>query len=87
MASPPNGVYFPSLDECLKGNKLVLYVHSSTQHSAAHPSTAYRSPSPTQPVRAIRGSRDADIDNSIDPGDWSPQLSKMPPPIASPASV
>ncbi|KAI7780137.1 hypothetical protein LA080_016326 [Diaporthe eres] len=24
MASPPNGVYFPSLDECLKGNKLVL---------------------------------------------------------------
>ncbi|KAJ0118320.1 hypothetical protein J7T55_009103 [Diaporthe amygdali] len=24
MASPPNGVYFPSLDECLKGDKLVL---------------------------------------------------------------
>ena len=30
MASPPNGVYFPSLDECLKGNKLVLYVNGST---------------------------------------------------------
>lgn len=34
MASPPNGVFFPSLDECLKGNKLVLYVNIA-QRSAA----------------------------------------------------
>lgn len=37
MASPPNGVYFPSLDDCLKGDKLVLYVNNSTQHSAVQP--------------------------------------------------
>lgn len=35
MASPPNGVYFPSLDECLKGDKLVLYVNSTARRTAA----------------------------------------------------
>lgn len=35
MASPPNGVYFPSLDECLKGDKLVLYVNSTARHGMA----------------------------------------------------
>lgn len=37
MASPPNGVYFPSLDECLKGNKLVLYVNNSAQRKRSAP--------------------------------------------------
>lgn len=35
MASPPNGVYFPSLDECLKGDKLILYVKH--HHIGPHP--------------------------------------------------
>ncbi|KAG6364876.1 hypothetical protein INS49_006480 [Diaporthe citri] len=42
MASPPNGVYFPSLDECLKGNKLVFFVTDLVRS----PANAFAKPTP-----------------------------------------